>query len=240
MTSRLLLRWIVTPTAGFTLGCACFLRPWPPTKDERLGTVTLKRPLEQQRHDVLAQIQNDPEYSALVANGDVHHFSQSEKIPHAHRDYHVGQGLLYGKGHLEIDPLLFHDLNTRELVVFYHLGHNLGNERGNVHKGIVALLMDEALCYCGFPTLPSKRGVTARLDLTFAHDVPADSTVVLRARVRETKGRKCVIDGTLESLPATRPWYNPWGPTKRTQIASGTCILVEPKWFKHMSWFSAF
>ncbi|SCW00104.1 LAFE_0B09538g1_1 [Lachancea fermentati] len=239
MALRIATNWVLAPALGFTLGVCTFLEPWPPADDQGLGTITLKRPLAHQRLDILDQIHQHPEFRSLVANRHVARWHQSEKIPHAHRDYHVAQGLLYGPGHLEIDPLVFHDENTKELIVFYHLGPNLGNENNRVHKGVLALLLDEALCYCGFPSLPNKRGVTARLSIDYARDVPVDSTVVLRAHVHEASGRKCVIKGTLETLPAKR-WWNPLGRETSTVLASATCILVEPKWFKYVTWFNAF
>lgn len=230
-----LLKHIAAPTAGFGLALALFLRPWPQLHEDALKSVTLKRPVHQQRQDILDQLQRHPIYADLIRRENVEQWSQSEKILHPHRDYHVGQGLLYGQGSLEIDPLVLHDPDSRELVVFYHLGRNLANEKGNVHKGVISLLLDEALCYCGFPTLPSKAGVTARLDLQFHQDVPTDCTVVLRARVHESKGRKCTITGSLETLPY-KPWYNPLGSESSTTLATATCILVEPKWFKHLQW----
>ncbi|CEP60226.1 Mrx3p LALA0_S01e05886g [Lachancea lanzarotensis] len=235
MSFRTIGKFVLTPLAGFGLGLATFIDAFPQINEDGLNTVTLKRPVEQQRRDILSELKHHNIYRELIKRDNVEEWSQSEKIVHPHRDYHVGQGLLYGPGRLEIDPLVLHDPESKELVVFYHLGHNLGNEKGNVHKGVVSLLLDEALCYCGFPTLPSKSGVTARLDLQFHQDVPTDCTVVLKAHVVEAKGRKCVIGGTLETLPS-RVWYKPWTNKTSSVLATATCILVEPKWFKHVQW----
>ncbi|SCV01514.1 LANO_0F12156g1_1 [Lachancea nothofagi CBS 11611] len=235
MALRTFGKFVLTPVAGFGLGIATFMDSWPAANDDGLKTVTLKRSVEQQRQDILSQLQKHDIYQDLIRKENVEQWSQSEKIVQPHRDYHVGQGLLYGPGRLEIDPLVLHDPESQELVVFYHLGHNLSNEKGKVHKGVVSLLLDEALCYCGFPTLPSKAGVTAKLDLKFHHDVPTDCTVVLKAHVKESKGRKCVIEGSLQTLPS-RKWYKPWTAETSTVLATATCILVEPKWFKHVKW----
>ncbi|SCU97611.1 LADA_0H07184g1_1 [Lachancea dasiensis] len=235
MALRTASKFIFTPIAGFGLGLATFLQCWPAVNENRLKTLTLKRPLEEQRRDIIHQLQKHEIFRDLMRRENVEQWSQSEKISQPHRDSHVGQGLLYGPGRLEIDPLVLHDPDSQELVVFYHLGHNLNNEKGKVHKGVVALLLDEALCYCGFPTLPNKAGVTAKLDINFCHDVPTDCTVVLKAHVIESRGRKCVIGGSLQTLPS-RSWYTPWKAESSTVLATATCILVEPKWFKYAKW----
>ncbi|CAR22040.1 Mrx3p [Lachancea thermotolerans CBS 6340] len=245
MSRPFLARYIAVPAAGFALGFATFLRAWPTPHagddgpdNETLQSATLKRPAEQQRLDILEHLQQHRIYADLIRRDNIQQWSQSERITRPHRDYHVGQGLLYGPGSLEIDPLVLHDPDAQELVVFYHLGRNLANEKGAVHKGVISLLLDEALCYCGFPSLPSKSGVTARLDLQFHQDVPTDCTVVLKARVQEARGRKCIITGSLHTLPS-RPWYRPFGGESSKTLATATCVLVEPKWFKYVKWLNA-
>ncbi|QEU62824.1 hypothetical protein KDRO_F07550 [Kluyveromyces lactis] len=243
-------RYVFLPLTGFTLGFGYFVKPWH--LDES-ALQTLHRPLQDQRTDVLDKLRATEWVKKLKESSDYMMHRQSEKIPVPHRDYHVGQGLLYGPTKLEIDPVVFTDNAKNKIHVIYHLGHNLGNEKNAVHKGVLSLLLDEALCFCGFPTLPSKRGVTASLDISFQKDVPVNSTIVLNAQVVETKGRKCIITGTLESPPvdpstklgsvkslvakSVPNWiYNP----KPTVYATATCILVEPKWFKYVSWINIF
>lgn len=220
--------------AGFTVGFSSFLKPW---HVDESSMQTLKRPLETQRQDIIEKLQSTKVYMNLI---DTHEIKkQSERIPIPHRPNHVGQGLLYGPGHLEIDPIVCQDLSNKKLTVFYHLGNNLANEKKTVHKGILTLLLDEALCYCGFPTLPSKRGVTARLNVKFFRDIPIDSTVILNANVVESKGRKCIIKGTLESLSESNGMW--WSSNNKPIIyATAECILVEPKWFKYISWVNVF
>ena len=190
-------RYVVLPVLGFGLGFGYFVKPWH--LDES-SMQTLHRPLNDQRKDVLDQLRETEWVKKLKSSSGIEMHRQSEKIPAPHRDYHVGQGLLYGPSKLEIDPVVFSNLDENRISVIYHLGENLSNEKGKVHKGVLSLLLDEALCFCGFPTLPNKRGVTASLAIEFEKDVPVDSTIVLNAQVVETKGRKCIIKGTLESL----------------------------------------
>lgn len=232
---RFLTRAVVLPTAGFGLGVSTFLRAWP----SEGGSLSLKDEDQSrsQRSDVLRKIGGTDLYRSLSADSEYVKILQSDGIPAGHRPNHVGQGILFGEGKLEIDPVILKNETRGEIVVFYHLGKDLGNENGKVHKGVLSLLLDEALCYCGFPTLPSKRGVTAKLDVHFEKDIPADSTIVLRANVMESKGRKCIIDGTLESLPSNSFSRLFLGPTV---YASASCILVEPTWFRHLARINIF
>ncbi|CAI4054731.1 hypothetical protein SKDZ_02G0140 [Saccharomyces kudriavzevii ZP591] len=261
---KLVNRAIILPTAGFTLGIGAFVKAWPDdagvlslndpqTPAELLSATKSRQPMELQRTDILAQVERSEAYKKLVEDDSMHHILFSEKIPSGHRKYHVGQGLLFGKGRLEIDPLVFHDLNRGEVTVIYHLGAELGNQDGNVHKGLLSLLLDEALCYCGFPLLPSKRGVTARLSVEFLEDIPVDTTITLKASVKEVKGRKCTIEGHLEEFASETPskkvrkgWnlFGHWGSSEKYDIpkkfAKANCILVEPTWFKYFKWLDMF
>ena len=240
---RSLYRGLLLPALGFSLGVGYFIRAWP----DEAGSMTLQdnvsskegTGLQLQRMDVLEGIRKNGLYRRLLQDPDFDHSVQSEKIPPGHRAYHVGQGILFGPEKLGIDPVILQDTKRREVVIFYHFGADLANEQGQVHKGVLSLVLDEALCYCGFPTLPSKRGVTAKLDIDFQRGIPADSTIVLRAHVSEFKGRKCVIEGTLESVPR---FENPWLASlwKPAVYASAKCILVEPRWFKYLNWLNVF
>lgn len=250
---RVLNRYILLPTAGVTCGFITFAKAWP----DESGVLTLKDPITQgtkrngkyeplpliiQRQDILDKISKLSLYKRLVENPNVDHSVQSESIPTSHRPYHVGQGQLFGPKKLEIDPVIFRDRINKSLAVFYHLGSDLSNENNIVHKGIISLLLDEGLCYCGFPSLPNKRGVTAQLKLDFKKDIPPDTTVVLRAKVSELKGRKCIVDGTLEAIPRKNFFQYICGiePNHGEVYVAARCILVEPKWFKYFTWLPMF
>lgn len=251
---RSLNRFVLLPVAGVSLGFASFVKAWPddshsltledsvpPSRQKKDGSYQ-PVPLHLQRQDILDKISKLHIYKELMENNNVENRVQSEHIPTGHRQYHVGQGELFGPKKLEIDPLIFNDTVTKSLVVFYHLGSDLSNENNKIHKGILSLLLDEGLCYCGFPLLPSQRGVTAQLKLDFKKEIPADTTVILRAKVGELKGRKCVINGTLESVPSKNIFQYIFGiePSRGETYVSAKCILVEPKWFKFVKWLSIF
>ncbi|CAL9735795.1 MIOREX complex component 3 [Monosporozyma servazzii] len=250
---RSLNRFVILPAAGITCGFVTFGKTWP----DDSNSLTLKdstsesskrqgafKPLSitLQRQDILEKISKLHIFKELMKNENVKHEVQSENIPIGHRPYHVGQGQLFGPKKLEIDPLIFKDEVMKSLVIFYHLGSDLSNENNKIHKGILSLLLDEGLCYCGFPLLPSKRGVTAKLMLDFKKEIPSDTTVVLRAKVSELKGRKCVIKGTLEAVPKKNIFQYLCGiePSHGETYVSAECILVEPKWFKYLNWLHIF
>lgn len=250
---RTLNRFVFLPTAGITVGFVSFVKAWPDEsksltlEDSSQESCTRQGayeplPLTFQRQDILEKISKLHIYKELMENNNVTHAVQSENIPTGHRSYHVGQGQLFGPTKLEIDPLIFKDEVTKSLVVFYHLGSGLSNENKKIHKGILSLLLDEGLCYCGFPSLPSKRGVTAQLMVDFKKEIPSDTTVILRAKVSELKGRKCVIKGTLEAIPKKNIFQYVCGiePNHGETYVSAKCILVEPKWFKYLSWLNIF
>lgn len=87
-----------------------------------------------------------------------------------------------------------------EYIVFYHLGSKLCGHQGIVHGGLLATLLDESLCRCGFPMLPNKLGVTASLNIKYLAPTPADSIVVLHAWATSLNGRKVTVQGTLSTL----------------------------------------
>lgn len=200
-----------TPLAAFALGVVGFPRSWlnggaPPIDNNA---------------EILDSISTSPEFRALEAKGTAKHTSSSA-FPHQHRANYITTGILSGRGHFEIDPVVFVD--NDELVSFYHLGEKLVSTDGQIHNGIVSTLLDEGLCTCGFGSLPAKKGVTASLSIDFKSQAQPESNVVLRAHVVEKKGRKVVIEGNLSDLATG------------VEIASAHCVLVQPKWFRYLLW----
>ncbi|CEP23103.1 unnamed protein product [Cyberlindnera jadinii] len=211
-------------TAAFATGFAVFARPWK--EDSR--TVNT-RSLDEQRLDIIKDIKNTKGYELLVNDRKFAFDSHSSRIPKTYRHQYVSQGLFFGPRQLEIDPLVFVNNEDNELQAYYHIGDKMASYDGKIHNGVLSTMIDESLSFCGFPCLPSKRGVTAKLSIEFLDHVQPDSTIVLKAKVRESKGRKVIIDGHIETV-ADKP----------VKIAQAECILVEPKWFKYFTWLSLF
>lgn len=204
------------------------------------------RSLSEQKQDILATIHLSSDYARCLADSNFSGGSLSASTPATYRKNHVAQGLLYGKDLFEIDPIIFTNEKQGELVAFYHIGKNLTDANGNLHHGILGLLLDEGLCFCGFPQLPSKRGVTGRLDLDFVNKVSPGETLVLKAKVTLAKGRKVVIDGEVLTLAGAASGTTATTATTSTAaanglvLAKGHCVLVEPKWFKYFNWIDLF
>lgn len=209
------------PLAAFGVGMVAFPQEW---KKNQFG----ERKLLNINESVLQQIHSTAEYKLLSADPTYRQYQKSETFPDQHHNNYVGTGLLFGPDLLEIDPIVFLNEEKGLLTSIYHLGDQLVSQDGQIHNGIVSTILDEGLCTCGFPLVPSKKGVTAKLSIDFKNQAPPGSTVVLRANVTEVKGRKAVIEGELHTLP-----MNGEPPIL---IAQSKCILVEPKWFKYFSW----
>lgn len=218
---------ISSPFIALGIGFAAFPRDW------RKGNFTDNRKLTSFNQSVIQEIEKTNEFQKLQADQSATMHYSSETFPSQHHKNSVGSGILFGPNLMEIDPIIFLNREKGELTAFYHLGRQLVSQDGQIHNGVVSTILDEGLCTCGFPLLPSKKGVTAKLSIDFKNQIPPESTVVLRAKVKEAKGRKVVIHGDLETYPLQEG-------EQPLLIAQSQCILVEPKWFKYFSWLQVF
>ncbi|GEQ71541.1 hypothetical protein JCM33374_g5226 [Metschnikowia sp. JCM 33374] len=209
------------PLAAFAVGFVAFPAEW------RKGQWQYRQ-LSYMNDEAMNRIENSALYKSLQEDKYTVMTRSSEMFPAQHKHNHVGSGLLAGQGLMEVDPIIFTNTKTRELTGFYHLGKDVTSADGQIHNGVTSTILDEGLCFCGFADLPSKRGFTANLTIDFHNQAPPESTLVLRAKVIETKGRKVVIDGTLSTMS--------FGAAPSIDIASAKCVLVEPKWFKYFRW----
>lgn len=217
-----MLRFIIrttTPVLAFGVGFA--VNPYRKSpRDTKLQHIN---------EDVARQISASKEVQKMAASSEWHQVFSSATFPHQHKKNYVSRGLLMGPDLFEIDPIIYMNPGLGEFVGYYHLGAQLVSQDGRVHNGVVATLLDEGLCACGFPRLPSTKGVTARLSLAFENEATPDTTVVLRAKIDEARGRKVVSSGWVET-------FDPNATTPPLVIARGTVVLVEPHWFKWFNW----
>ncbi|ODV95486.1 hypothetical protein PACTADRAFT_42629 [Pachysolen tannophilus NRRL Y-2460] len=218
----------------FSVGYFTFAEVWGGDKNSSLQSTNLN----DKQKLILSQLNENEHFKSLLANDNFIQNKYSSLIPKPHQKNYVSQGLLFGPNHLEIDPILFRDEKKGELIAIYHFGSNLVGNDNTIHCGLLSTILDESLCTCGFPFLPSKRGVTARLSIKFNNEIilKSDSTIMLKANVREFKGRKVIIDGYIETLDL----QNATNKKGNTIIAKAECILVEPKWFKYFNWVPVF
>ncbi|KAI5963267.1 uncharacterized protein KGF55_003059 [Candida pseudojiufengensis] len=212
----------VIPLVAFGIGFASFPKIW---RKDHLEN----RKISNINKSVIEQIESTQEYQSLLNNPELRQYTSSKAFPQQHHNNYVNTGLLFGPDLMEIDPIVFINEKKGELTSFYHLGDKLISQDGQIHNGIISTILDEGLCSAGFPLLPSRKGVTAKLSIDFKNQAPPQSTVVLHAKVQEAKGRKVVIGGYLETLPFDSK-------EKPLLIAESKCILVEPKWFKYFWW----
>ncbi|VVT45971.1 uncharacterized protein SAPINGB_P000982 [Magnusiomyces paraingens] len=115
-----------------------------------------------------------------------------------------------------------------EIIVFYHLGEKLCGHQGLIHGGLLATLMDESLCRCGFPCLPNGLGVTGSLNIKYLAPTPSNSIVALHARCIKVDGRKATIKGTISVVQSgDESSETPY--TAKTCV-SGEALVIEPRW----------
>lgn len=85
-------------------------------------------------------------------------------------------------------------------IAIIHLGRALCGHDGIVHGGLLATVMDETLGRNALLNLPSRIGVTANLNINYRSPCMADQFVVVRTKLVELKGRKCVAEAKMETL----------------------------------------
>lgn len=208
-------------TASFGLGLAMFAQPWP--------VVPLSQRKAAEPHPLIANLASNALFQEVSNDKRFTPLNARQLIPAGHRENHVGQGLLTGPNHLDIGPLVYLDKKSGEMRAFVKIGSGLSDSHGKVHNGVIVMLLDELLCFCGFGKLPNKRGVTAKLNVNFTKmRAETDEILVLDAKVKEFKNRKCYIDGQVTHLK------------DQSLVADASCLLVEPKWFKWFKWVDLF
>ncbi|MGY1641088.1 PaaI family thioesterase [Geodermatophilus sp. SYSU D00703] len=97
---------------------------------------------------------------------------------------------------------------------------------GYVHGGMSSLLMDQLLGSAAIAA--GLWGMTVRLEVDYRRPVPLSTPLVLRARVVEAAGRKCVVTGTIATAEA---------PDRVLVEAAG--VFVMPREERHADYFGA-
>lgn len=104
-------------------------------------------------------------------------------------------GTLCGNSLIEVYEIYFNK-QKEELLCLVHFGTELNGHPGIVHGGITATVFDNSF---GWLFMASKLPVafTASLNVNYRSKVSEDSTVILRAKVKEHVGRKMFFEATL-------------------------------------------
>mmetsp|Transcript_24808 Transcript_24808/g.41995 ORF Transcript_24808/g.41995 Transcript_24808/m.41995 type:complete len:266 (+) Transcript_24808:32-829(+) len=110
-------------------------------------------------------------------------------------------GTLCGNSLIEVYEIYFNK-NKGELLCLVHFGTELNGHPGVVHGGITATVFDNSF---GWLFLASKLPVafTATLNVNYRSKVSEDSTVILRAKVKEHIGRKMFFEATMHDMKGT-------------------------------------
>ncbi|KAA8916223.1 hypothetical protein TRICI_001620 [Trichomonascus ciferrii] len=198
------------------------------------ATGNRKRPSEAQK---IKDLDNVPEYRYLHGHPLVKKLREDpnfvetryyDAIPDEHRENMLTSGLLAGQGYLTVEPLVFTNVNEKEMYYLYHVGNRLSGHEGIVHGGFLATLLDEGLSRCTFPSLPNKYGVTANLNINYKAPVPAESYLLLHAKVIDAKGRRVKAQGEIHTLKDVA--------ADEQILVEGTVTMVEPRWAKYFLW----
>lgn len=220
----------IVSSGFFAAGFAMCAHAWPPSKGDNPKEMSARN---KETLLLLNSVQKSAIFQRLIDDSSFRMLISSDLVPEAHRANHVGLGLLNSPKKINIGPLIFINPEKGEMYSFCRLNSNLVGTDGKIHNGVISTLMDESLCFCGFPKLPSKRGVTARLSINYHAKAAPDSMVMLVAKVTDHHRRKCVINGHIETFDGSTTG-------KPKMIAEGKCILVQPKWFKYLDWVQLF
>lgn len=117
-----------------------------------------------------------------------------------------------------------------ELIAVYFLGDRLSGHNGIVHGGLLATLLDEALCRCGFAMLPHNVGVTAALNVRYRQPTPTNSYLLLKGVTTRVEGRKAWVDGKTYVLdPEFSGDVESLVPTMDADL-----LVIEPHWYEKL------
>lgn len=163
-------------------------------------------------HDEVIRLRNDKNFRES---------KYYDAVPVEHRNTMITANLLAGPGYITVEPLIFTNNRNKEMIIFYHIGDKVEGHQGIVHGGLIATLLDEGLARCSTLSLPNGYGVTGSLEVNYRAPIPSNSYIVLRANTVESKGRKIVLQGKLETLDARL-------------LAEGQVVMIEPKWAKYV------
>ncbi|EJD07767.1 Thioesterase/thiol ester dehydrase-isomerase [Fomitiporia mediterranea MF3/22] len=141
------------------------------------------------------------------------------KYPEEQRINHLTAGALRGPGKLALPPVLRVKRDESESLAVIHFGRGLCGHDGVVHGGLIATILDESLGRLAIVNVPEKIAVTATLTVDYKAPTKADQFVVVRCRVVELKGRKAIVEGSIEDVNGAL-------------LARAKGLFVQPKYAK--------
>lgn len=183
---------------------------------------------------VMEGLDEHPYVRELIDSGKYDISYPYQDVEEERKEYSLTSGILISSGLISPTPMalttkreIIDETGECELFVFYHLGPRICGHKGIIHGGLLATLLDESLCRCGFQVLPHKVGVTASLNIQYCSPTPADSHIVLKAKTSKLDGRKVWVEGTTNVLPPP----NEYDCLKELTVGTKAELLaIEPKW----------
>lgn len=117
---------------------------------------------------------------------------------------------------------------------FLHLGEHLSGHKEIIHGGLLATLLDELACRLAFQNFPSKKGVTANLNIAYKKPCYVNSYILVRCDVVKKEGRKCWVKAVVFHVPldTTSPREVETSPNLLTECE---CLVIEPKWVQQLN-----
>lgn len=129
------------------------------------------------------------------------------------------------------------ETSNNSSYTFFHLGSMLSGHAQIVHGGLVATLLDELTCLLGFQSFPSKKAVTANLNINYFKPCLVNSHVMVKCTVTRKIGRKCWVKGQMFNLDlssdfeATVPEFVE---RKENLLSECECLVIEPRWVQQL------
>ena len=94
---------------------------------------------------------------------------------------------------------IYRKQSSDEVWAVITFGDLLNGHPNYVHGGMISTMIDMTYGWlffaCGFPA-----AMTANLNVDFRKPIPANSTVLLKTKLKETKGRKLYMTATMEDI----------------------------------------
>ncbi|KAI8991173.1 HotDog domain-containing protein [Mycotypha africana] len=125
---------------------------------------------------------------------------------------------LRGPDKIIVPPLMFFNTSYTELTTVLHLGKKLCGHEGIIHGGLAATILDETLCYLGYPALaPNKVVFTANLNINYRKPILSNQWVVIKAKLDKKEEYKAHVSASIRSLK------------EDALLTEATCLLIAPK-----------
>ena len=113
---------------------------------------------------------------------------------------------------------------------FFYLGEDLTGHAGIVHGGLLATILDEITCRLAFLNFPSKKGVTASLNISYKKPCFSNNYILLRCDVVKRTGRKCWVKGLVFQVDSEKHYDQKDVEKLENLLTECDILVIEPRW----------